>query len=189
MKISKVIQKLEWKSRCLILFWASCRENKRWNERGVEKFWEDTSLCDLVSCRQRARKKVWGIELFDHSLERGQVPPSSFHWARNRQKSLHYYVNNKTWANVDEQILWCKDFSSLLWTRMFLKRGALFLLLHKRCLFRQECLEPFNRYAQNQAWNGEWKVTSLWSAIRKTPKNLGLIRAGFPFLQFFLYCC
>ena len=121
------------------------------------------------------------------SLERGQVPPSSFHWARNRQKSLHYYVNNKTWANVDEQILWCKDFSSLLRTRMFLKRGgALFLLLHKRCLFRQECLEPFNRYAQNQAWNGKWKVTSLWSAIRKTPpKKLDLIRAGFSIFAIF----
>ena len=163
--------KPEWKARRLILFWASCRENKRWNERGVEKFWEDTSLCDLVSCRQRVRKKVWGIELFDHSLERGQVPPFILPLSQKQTKEFtllckQQNMSKRGWANIMVQ----RFFSTSL-DKDVLEEGALFLLLHKRCLFRQECLEPFNRYAQDQAWNGKWKVTSLWSAIRKNAKK------------------
>ena len=90
-------------------------------------------------------------------------------------------MSKRGWANIMVQ----RFFSTSL-DKDVLEEGALFLLLHKRCLFRQECLEPFNRYAQNQAWNGKWKVTSLWSAIRKTPpKKLDLIRAGFSVFAIF----
>ena len=75
-------------------------------------------------------------------------------------------MSKRGWANIMVQ----RFFSTSL-DKDVLEEGALFLLLHKRCLFRQECLEPFNRYAQDQAWNGKWKVTSLWSATRKNAKK------------------